>query len=66
VYKFPDDSKYLVHQDCIEGSKALSGGTIKQIHPTSYDMNTDSFVFYSTYTYNRLYAKYYPTGVKEL
>ena len=68
VYKFPDNSKYLVHQDCIERSKALLSGP-KQgqiIHPTNYDMNTDSFVFYSTYTYNRLYAKYYPTGVKKL
>ncbi len=67
VYEFPDHSKYFIHQDCIEGSKALSSGTITgQIHPTNYDINTDSFDFYGTYTYNRLYAKYYPTGVKEL
>lgn len=67
VYRFSrDGSKYFIHQDCIEGSEALSGGAITQIHPTSYDMNTDSFDFYGTYTYNRLYAKYYPTGVKEL
>ena len=66
VYRFSDDSKYFIHQDCIEGSKTLSSGIQGQFHPTSYDINTDSFVFYSTYTYNRLYAKYYPTGVKEL
>lgn len=67
VYSFSDGSKYLIHQDCIEGSKTLSSGAILgQIHPTSYDINTDSFVFYGTYTYKRLYAKYYPTGVKIL
>lgn len=68
VYRFSrDNSKYFIHQDCIEGSKALSsGGITGQLHPTNYDMNTDSFDFYGTYTYNRLYAKYYPTKVKIL
>lgn len=68
VYEFPDHINYFVHQDCIEGSNALAsspklGG---RVHPFSYDMNTDSFVFIKTYTYKRLYAKYYPTGVKRL
>jgi len=67
VYRFSDGSKYLIHQDCIEGSKTLTNGAILEtIHPTNYDINTDSFDFYGTFTYNRLYAKYYPTKVKIL
>lgn len=66
VYTFSDNSKYFIHQDCIVGSTALSNGTVRPTHPTNYNINTDSFVFYGTYTYNRLYAKYYPTGVKRL
>ena len=67
VYQFPDYTKYFVHQDCIEGSKALlSGPKIRPIHPTNYNINKDSFDFLGTFTYNRLCAKYYPTGVKKL
>ena len=66
-YQFPDYTKYFVHQDCIEGSKALlSGPKIRPIHPTNYNINKDSFDFLGTFTYNRLCAKYYPTGVKKL